>query len=326
MACLRSPLHCCLAISPLCLLMTFDLSKRNASRQDLLNAWIGLTATRPQRLREVEDVFWSALFDIATLNADVETRLREALGLIDVDALQKEWSRFWFQPSIGPDSVDEAGRKLITPTPSMIDCPPPYSLQVPVPNLNSDSTKQAQEPQPDQDDSDDEHVADAEMQDLSVQEKNLSHLPAQGTKRRREEGEQEEQEEEEEEQEQEEQEEEEQEQEQEIEQDQEQHESTGETEVDPDDNETQNPKSKDKKPPLKRKRYVKTQRPKHRKQKHVQDDDDIVEIGADQWFGYVGARRLRPLKFPVAQKKYPGKLLTVVDLDKKQYEYVPHGH
>ncbi|TFK58087.1 hypothetical protein BDN72DRAFT_907096, partial [Pluteus cervinus] len=70
MACLKSPLQCSLAISPLCLLMTFDLSKRNTSRQDLLSAWMGLTAIRPPRLKEVEDCLWSALFDIATLNVD----------------------------------------------------------------------------------------------------------------------------------------------------------------------------------------------------------------------------------------------------------------
>ncbi|TFK59742.1 hypothetical protein BDN72DRAFT_905577 [Pluteus cervinus] len=138
----KNPLHLSLAVSPLCLFSTVELSGRAVNQGVLLSAWTNLGSSRPLQLRKVERILWNALIEIATRNTDLEKRVGKALD--DVLALglegEDERLRSWFlakEPL--PVGAVEGGKiqaqvgsqqeSAIAKPMNVDQSPPPYSLQ-----------------------------------------------------------------------------------------------------------------------------------------------------------------------------------------------------
>ncbi|TFK68887.1 hypothetical protein BDN72DRAFT_858108 [Pluteus cervinus] len=136
----KYPLHLCLAISPLCLFSTCDLSKRSASQDTLFTAWVSLGSVRPTQICQVEQMLWNSLIEIATQDVDVEKCVQGVLENILELGLENESSRSWFFAKGSPLNADTMGGEArqdqveLQAAPTVEEsintdqAPPPYSV------------------------------------------------------------------------------------------------------------------------------------------------------------------------------------------------------
>ena len=104
---LRNPLHLAAVISPVCLLMTVDLTKKGFHRQTLIevtiyNLWIwvysnteaqmsiALGNNKPEALLEVEKILWWALFAISEGSQLPEAVVEQVLTQIPWEKLTSD--------------------------------------------------------------------------------------------------------------------------------------------------------------------------------------------------------------------------------------------
>ena len=102
-ASMRAPLQLALFISPIYLLVSFQLVKKSFNHQTLLDTAVRLGNTKPDILLEVEGIIWRALFSIAKGESGPDEAFRVMIAVLPwekMDSIGKsDEGRMWFDCS-----------------------------------------------------------------------------------------------------------------------------------------------------------------------------------------------------------------------------------
>ncbi|KDR65163.1 hypothetical protein GALMADRAFT_162467 [Galerina marginata CBS 339.88] len=140
---MRAPLHLATILSPLCLLTTVDLTRKNGfNRIHIIEKWRALGPNKPPLLIKIEELIWRAVFSIAEGLADPHVALEQLnndLPLLEIHEVS-ESDGAWFDLSYMPEEPAVISQMQTTSHSFTSNLPASSSVSLHAPFLTSLST------------------------------------------------------------------------------------------------------------------------------------------------------------------------------------------